>query len=183
MTCETCHQNILSPFHKTACLPTPQEATEDWQRRMTEAVKAIQEKNKIRTNSDIALKNDGAKMPLDLLAWLDDAAMVMVGRVLQFGAIKYFRDNWRKGFKWSRLCAAAIRHIFAFLRGQDLDICEEHKGVRPDTCTECSGLPHLAHAICMLMFALSHYLTKSGTDDRHRDKVEQRDPNTTGAMR
>lgn len=82
------------------------------------------------------LKLDAGKTRLDLLP---PVAIEQVGRVLTFGAAKYAPDNWRKvdGWRW-RYAAAALRHMFAWLRGERLD--------------QESGLPHLAHAGCCLLF-------------------------------
>lgn len=90
------------------------------------------------------VKLDAGKPPMDLL---DGLALEEVGRVLDFGATKYAPDNWRKGISKGRLLAAAIRHIYASARGEKKD---------PE-----SGLSHLAHAMCCLMFALHFELTKN----------------------
>lgn len=60
-------------------------------------------------------------------------ALEAVARVYAFGADKYDRDNWRKGYAWNLSMDAMMRHIMAFWRGEDLD---------PE-----SGEPHLAHAV------------------------------------
>ena len=86
---------------------------------------------------------DTGKPRLELL---DPYAMEQAAAVLGFGATKYSPWNWTKGIAYTRLAGSALRHIFAFLRGQDLD---------PE-----SGLPHLAHGICCLMMLL-------GTTQRH----------------
>lgn len=62
--------------------------------------------------------------------------------------------NWAKGFTWSRLIGAALRHLFAFARGEDRD---------PE-----SGLSHLAHAGCCILFLITHERCKLGTDDRFK---------------
>ena len=81
------------------------------------------------------VKFDDDKTRVDLLdpEWLEG-----VGRILAFGAKKYAANNWRKGIKQSRLLGAAMRHIFAFARGEKND---------PE-----SGESHLLHASCCLMF-------------------------------
>lgn len=89
-------------------------------------------------------------------AQLPPTALEAVVKVLGFGAKKYGSYNWRNGFKWTRLFSACGRHTFAWLRGEDLD---------PE-----SGLPHLAHAICCLLFLLEHYLLNFGEDDRYVSK-------------
>lgn len=97
------------------------------------------------------LKADGAKPPVDLLS---TAALLATAEVLGFGARKYATHNWRKGIEWSRVLAAAMRHIIAFNAGQDLD---------PET-----GLSHLAHASCCIMFLLEYQLTHPELDDRYK---------------
>lgn len=73
----------------------------------------------------------------------------LVTKVLEFGARKYAERNWEKGLAHSRTYAAAVRHLLAHLRGEELD---------PET-----GYPHLAHYACEIMFA--HAFTVRGRDD------------------
>lgn len=96
-----------------------------------------------------AVKFDTTKNPLDLLS---PVALEGVGLVLAYGAQKYSAHNWRKGMAWSRLIGAALRHLLAFTRGENLD---------PE-----SGLPHLDHAACCLMFLSEYQKARLGTDDR-----------------
>lgn len=98
-----------------------------------------------------ALKFDDGKLPLDLLPF---EALEEITLVLQHGAKKYAAHNWRKGFIWSRPFAAILRHLFAYWKGEDLD--------------KDSGLHHLAHAGCELLFLLSFVKTKTGVDDRYQ---------------
>ena len=68
-----------------------------------------------------------------------------INAVLEYGAGKYGLDNWKLGNTLPdirRNKNAAVRHILADLRGQPLD---------PE-----SGLPHLLHAVCGLLFASWH---------------------------
>lgn len=94
-------------------------------------------------------KDDFHKPDLTLLPF---AALVEVTRVLEFGAKKYTRDNWRAGMPHNRLVAAAMRHQVDSLYGIDHD---------PET-----GRLVLAHAICELLFALEQQVLGFGTDDR-----------------
>ncbi len=96
-----------------------------------------------------AVKHDTEKSRADLLPVL---ALSSVGDVLGYGAKKYAEHNWRLGMSWGRMLGAALRHLFAFMRGEDLD---------PE-----SGLPHLAHASCCCLMVLEYFLTKTGADDR-----------------
>lgn len=96
-------------------------------------------------------KFDAGKLPWHLLP--GDAVEEVV-RVLQFGAGKYGERNWERGMAWSRPFAAAMRHLWAWWRGDDSD---------PET-----GLSHLAHALCCIMFLMAYVNRGVGTDDRPR---------------
>jgi len=87
-------------------------------------------------------KYDGGKPKLYLLP---PKSINEVGKVLTFGAEKYDAHNWRKVEDLqNRYTSAALRHIFAHVDGEDVD--------------EETGLSHLAHAICCLMFKLEDEL-------------------------
>lgn len=61
------------------------------------------------------------------------------------------RNNWRKGMRWSRLSDAALRHLLKWVSGSRVD--------------DETGLSHLAHAMCCLMFLLNYEQTGLGEDD------------------
>lgn len=63
-------------------------------------------------------------------------------RVLTFGAKKYTERNWENGLLYSRPYSALLRHLTAWWDGEDKD---------PET-----GLSHLAHAGCCVLFLLSY---------------------------
>lgn len=87
---------------------------------------------------------EGAKYDRDKPRWglLPMEALAHVVDVLTYGAKKYAPENWRKvqGWDW-RYMDATFRHLAAYVRGEKLD---------PET-----GLPHLAHAVCCLLFMLA----------------------------
>lgn len=103
-----------------------------------------------------ALKFDGEKPRMDLL---DRYAIEQLASVLTFGAKKYAAHNWRKGLQYSRLVAAAMRHIQAFNDGEDND---------PE-----SGLSHVAHAMCCMMFLLGTINHRPDMDDRWPTTLEK----------
>lgn len=83
-------------------------------------------------------KYDGEKPRMYLLP---PKALTEVAKVLTFGANKYDEHNWKKlDNLQNRYTGAALRHIFAHMDGEELD---------PET-----GLDHLAHALCCLLFKL-----------------------------
>lgn len=105
----------------------------------------------VEAKTGTALKFDQDKLPLHLLS---TEAMNQTAAVLKFGAQKYAEHNWRKGFTWSRPLSAAMRHLTAFNNGEDTD---------PE-----SGLSHLAHAACCIMFLLEFEKTHKELDDRYK---------------
>jgi hypothetical protein len=101
---------------------------------------------------DKAIKKDSDKPRFDLVdqEWLEEVAKAMTN-----GARKYDDHNWRKGFKFSRLIAAAFRHLNALAKGENDD---------PET-----GLSHAAHLACCSMFVYWHILHKPDLDDRWKN--------------
>ncbi len=101
-------------------------------------------------------KNDQGKLRYDLLA--PEALEGLVG-VLTYGATKYAPRNWERGISYSRVFAAAMRHLWAWFRGNECD---------PET-----GLSHLDHAACCIHF-LSAYTKRKMTafDDRPKQEVK-----------
>lgn len=76
-----------------------------------------------------------------------------VAEVLTYGCQKYAENNWRGGIKYSRVFGSLIRHLLKWYRGIDID--------------EESGLPHLYHASCNLMFLIYYTNNKMNhLDDR-----------------
>jgi hypothetical protein len=86
---------------------------------------------------------DGSKHDQEKPRWdlLPLRAAERVVDVLTYGARKYAPDNWRlvKDAR-RRYYAAAFRHLTAWWLGASID--------------SESGLPHLAHAACCLLFLL-----------------------------
>jgi len=88
----------------------------------------------------LGIKFDKDKLDYTLVPW---ESMEDVVKVLEHGAKKYARENW-KLVSPERYKKAAARHMVAWLGGEDAD---------PE-----SGLPHTAHAICCMLFY--QHLTK-----------------------
>lgn len=122
--------------------------------QMEEFLAKQQEKQPVTDAKPQGVKFDADKLPLHLLS---TEAMNQTAAVLKFGAKKYAANNWRAGFDWSRPLSAAMRHITAFNDGEDCD---------PE-----SGLSHLAHAACCIMFLLEFQKTHPELDDRYKPNL------------
>lgn len=98
---------------------------------------------------DTGMKLDSGKAPWHLVPY---DALEDVVAVLNYGATKYSPRNWENGMAWSRVFAATMRHLTAWWSGEDND--------------KETGLSHLAHAACCIMFLLAYNKRRTGTNDR-----------------
>ena len=87
---------------------------------------------------DTGRKYDADKTDWSLLPW---RSVEQIVRILMFGAQKYDRDNWRLVPNGkTRYFSALMRHLTAHANGEKTDAE--------------SGLTHLAHAGCCLLFLM-----------------------------
>lgn len=63
-------------------------------------------------------------------------------KVLEFGAKKYSRDNWKKGLDLNEILDSMQRHLSSLIDGQEFD--------------EESKLHHIGHIMCNCMFYSYH---------------------------
>lgn len=68
-------------------------------------------------------------------------AYTAMASVLEFGARKYAPNQWRQGLPYTETLDSLLRHVNAFLAGEDID---------PE-----SNCPHLAHAMCNAAFLIT----------------------------
>ena len=94
-----------------------------------------------------------------MLGLIDAEFELELGKVLTAGAIKYAKENWRKGLPWTEVVDSMKRHINAFMRGEDID---------PET--DCH---HMAHAACNAMFLVWYSKYKKEFDNRYKNNKEE----------
>lgn len=99
----------------------------------------------------VATKHDQNKNRLELIPV---SGIEGIGRAMTFGSKKYADHNWAKGFDYSRLCGSAMRHLLAWMSGQDKD---------PE-----SGLSHLDHLGACVVMLIAHETEGLGSDDRRK---------------
>src|SRR3990167_191438 len=95
------------------------------------------------------IKHDAGKLQWHLLPMKYLRGVV---QVLMYGANKYAPHNWRRGMPYTQVYNAMQRHIHAYMDGIDNDA---------DT-----GLSHLDHAMCCLMFLKAYSVEFPEHDDR-----------------
>jgi hypothetical protein len=104
------------------------------------------------------VKHDQSKAPLDLLPY---DSLEEIAKVLAFGRDKYGAYNWKEGISYSRLIAAAMRHLGQFNNGVDMD--EEAQTL------------HTANAACNLLFLIWMQKNRPDMDDRWKPKTEKKE--------
>lgn len=104
----------------------------------------------------VGLKHDQNKIPYHLLSFY---SLECISRVLEFGQKKYAPRNWEKGISWSRVFRACIGHLFDWFIGKEKD---------PET-----GMSHLWHAGCCIMFLIHYEKYNREFDDRPKYKESE----------
>ena len=101
---------------------------------------------------------EGAKWDDGKVDWsyLPSGAVGEILKIYAGGAKKYGRGNYQKGIHYSRVFSAAMRHLWAWWRGEELD--------------QESGLSHLAHAAWNIITLLEY------TQDNKYRSFDDRDP-------
>lgn len=105
-------------------------------------------------NTQLASRYNAGKSPLSMILEARYALEGMAG-VLEFGAKKYARGNWHKGLPHADICDSMLRHISAYLSGEDID---------PE-----SGKPHVDHIFTNAMFLAEGYRTHPELDNRSEE--------------
>lgn len=81
-----------------------------------------------------------------------------LGKVFTYGAEKYGEDNYTKGLPYSNCAASAMRHLNAFMRGEDND--------------KESGYSHLLHVTSNMAMLYYQTLNMPNCDDRRLFRKE-----------
>ena len=104
------------------------------------------------------IKEGGTKFDSDKpdLSLIPYAFLVEVAKALMYGEKKYGRYNFEKGFPVHRLLSAALRHVWAYINGEDND---------PE-----SGLSHIAHAGASLAMLVRCLELGTATDTRSKSR-------------
>jgi hypothetical protein len=130
---------IANEFYVRNTESTPKEGTtfykevSDEEKRKEILDKLLKAEASIGTKGK---KFDSDKVDWTLMPWKE---LEQVLEVLEFGAKKYSRDNW-KHIEPARYEKAAMRHLISYATGEKID---------PE-----SGKSHLAHLMCNALFLM-----------------------------
>ncbi len=100
-----------------------------------------------------AVKNDKQKPDLSILPL---SFLTEVAKAMSYGANKYGRDNYKQGMEVTRFLSAALRHIYQYLEGEDID--------------SESGNLHLGHAAASILMAIETARLGTLKDNRGKQK-------------
>jgi hypothetical protein len=115
-----------------------------------EIAKEVDDFEKALIERDQALRYNQGKLSWSMV---DFDSLEGLVRVLEYGAKKYSKDNWKKGMPVTQVSESLMRHLFAFLKGEDID---------PE-----SGCRHISHVMCNTMFLEYILREKPHYDDRN----------------
>lgn len=101
------------------------------------------------------IKHDNGKPRISLIP---REALEGAAKALTFGANKYNAHNFKKGIEYSRLVDAVMRHLIAWVDGEDNDLE--------------SGLSHLDHALASLSMLKYMEVNKTEMDDRYKKEAK-----------
>jgi hypothetical protein len=136
------HRFVFSPVGKLFDEPDSLFTTEE------EIIEDLQDFSPFTTKEALASKKPN-------LSLFPATAVIAGAKAMQFGADKYGPYNWReegKVTKSTTMVAAALRHLYAYLDGED--------------CARDSGISHIAHAIAGLAVLIDANASGKLTDDR-----------------
>lgn len=97
-----------------------------------------------------ALHYDSGKPRIELLSF---ASLEAEARGMEYGVIKYSRDDWRRGMEFCKLVASTLRHV---VRYNDIETYDIE-----------SGCSHIDHAKADLGILAELIRTRQDLDNRH----------------
>ena len=105
------------------------------------------------------IKERSLRYNKDKLKWslVDFSSLEDMVRVLEMGAKKYSKDNWKKGMPVSEVIESMLRHTFSLLSGEIND--------------KESRLPHIGHIQCNAMFIAYILKNKPEFNDLQKKKI------------
>lgn len=96
-----------------------------------------------------------------LLALIPPAALDELGRALTHGARKYGQANYLEGLSVTRLISAAMRHLRAYMRGEEIDLE-----------TGADQVHHLGEALASIAMLLDCRECDTLVDDRPQRRID-----------
>jgi len=95
-------------------------------------------------------RDNASKPPISMVMEASEA-IAGIAKVLEFGAKKYDRANWKKGLPYTQIIDSMQRHVLKVMSGEYYD----HE----------SGLLHADHIACNALFLSEMIHTRPDMDD------------------
>jgi len=111
----------------------------------------------------LGTRHNAGKAPLSMVVEAREALTGCAG-VLQFGAEKYARGNWHKGLLHTEICDSMLRHLSAYLGGEDKD---------PE-----SNCLHVDHILTNALFLAQGVRKHPELDDRSKELIVENPSNS-----
>lgn len=124
----------------------------------------------VKKEQEQADRFDSEKIRYDLIP---PYALEQLAKIFTFGAKKYLAHNWKKGMPWSKVEASLRRHLQAYAAGEDYDYDKECEGCQEGTCTNHSGIFHMAAVVWNATVLLDYYKSNPRFDDRLKAYLKQ----------
>lgn len=121
-------------------------------------------------DGDKGLRLNKGKIRYDLL---EPFAIQEVAKVFTKGAEKYAENNWLQGMKWSKMRASLGRHLAAYDACEDFDYDPTCADCVAGTCSNHTGLYHIAQVAWNALGILSYYRHYPQGDDRYRRPLKK----------
>jgi hypothetical protein len=139
--CTTCGVKFVDS--ELRVFPLCPKCTESAKKNHNDSLLPQLEAQRYASNQNF-IKKDSGKLQWSLMPFEELKDVV---KVLMHGAEKYSPDNWKKCDNVVRYKDALMRHVIAYVSGEEID--------------SEFGLSHLAHAVCNCLFLMWF--------DRHKD--------------
>lgn len=125
----------------------------DLNKRAEEVFLGIAEENKPVFKKNVLLSEKAERFNSGKISWslVDFESLESLVKVLEFGAKKYSRDNWKKGLYTRETIESIMRHVVSLLGGEYID--------------KESGLSHIGHIMANAMFLEYMLRTKKEFDN------------------
>lgn len=111
----------------------------------------MEEEREVDVDVNKSMRFNSGKPPLSFIMSFGPA-LEGIAYVMEYGAMKYERNNWKKGLDLNEIIDSMLRHLAKYLDGDYLDLNPE----TGQADMNYSGLPHIDHIAVNALFLAYH---------------------------